>query len=452
MGFAWVHRRAAPGALSAAVRRTVGPRVSIWRYLLPLWALGLTGLTAAASAPVPPSPSTHPVLTEAALVARTQGAAAFLHQQIGADGAFTYRLDARTAAPVPGRYNLLRHAGALLALADYHRVHPPTPPQAAAIDAGWGFVLRCCLAPAGEDASALAVWSPPELTGGRRRAAVAKLGASGLTLAGLARWRLVQPAAVPLETLQALGRFIVSQQGDDGRFQSLHGLAADDVDRDWVSLYYPGEAILGLVLLFEQDPDPRWLAAAIDGLRHLARSREQMAHPPPDHWALMATAEVWRLPPAALSAALPPGFAWSDGAAGTTVAPLLRQHAIGIARSMLAGQIGPPAEACLQGGFNTEGRTTPSATRLEGLLALALVGVVPPRALDLRPGIEAGMAFLLAAQHLDGPVRHAFSRVSSACARTAARSHEVRIDYVQHALSALLMYQAWRPPGTQPPR
>ena len=92
----------------------------------------------------------------------------------------------------------------------------------------------------------------------------------------------------------------------------------------------------------------------------------------------------------------------------------------------------------LDGAFDPGGRTTPAATRLEGLLA-ALEFL--PNA-DVRHKVEEatarGIAFLLRAQITDG----SFAGAITGSVRTSAfDSAAIRIDFVQHALCAWLRYR-----------
>lgn len=413
---------------------------SVGAVLKPLWVALLCGL-------VPPA------LAAPSLAAHTEAAASHLHSTIGPDGRLRYRQHAISGQIIEGRYNVLRHAGSLLALAEYHQMHAPRPDQIAAIESAFSFLRSCCLAPADEDDATgdrLAVWSPPALVGGSRRYPVAKLGGTGLTLAALAQWRRVQPDAVAVTEIQALGRHLVSRQRADGGFLSLHAHEAGQHDPKWESLYYPGEAALGLVLLHEHDRAGGWLVPAIDALRYLARQREGRGPPPPDHWALMATARLFSQPPAELRAALPPGFQWDGEPGAMSLQSLLLAHAQAVTRYML-GEQGPHPDACALGAFTPDGRTTPTATRLEGLAAIA-----PwlPRTTEreiaehdaVLKAVGAGVAFLQAAQIASGPVRGGFSRVSPLCpskeTHTDPRALEVRVDYTQHALSAFLGYRS----------
>lgn len=379
--------------------------------------------------------------TDELMSQRMEVAAHYLHAQVDERGLMVYRRDALTGQVAQGRYNILRHAGTLLALAQYHEEHPPNAEQAQAIERAIGFLRDCCFAPAGEGAAGLAVWSPPEVVGGHRQYAVAKLGGAGLSLAAMTQWRLLNPEAVALDELQALGSFIVSMQSGDGRFRSLHAHGSGQHDPEWVSLYYPGEAALGLIMLFEHDGDVRWLEAGIDALRALARERENQATPPPDHWALLATARLMRLEPSQLDAALPEGFSWHPAEGRIALAPQLLAHGYAVAKVMLSEQKIPKDLTCAQGGFTTDGRTTPTATRLEGLLGLLSVLPESENRSTIRTAVDAGMAFLLAAQHLSGAAAGGFARFSVACTVQDSRAHEVRIDYVQHALSAMHSYR-----------
>lgn len=376
------------------------------------------------------------------LASRMQAAASYLHAQIGSSGKMLYGRSATTAQPLLStRYNLLRHAGTLLALAEYHAEFAPSREQRIAIQAAFGFLRSCCLLPSREGERDLALWSPPEVIGGKRSYPVAKLGGAGLALAAMARWQPIDPGGVQMAEMQALGNFILSMQRPDGLFRSLHALDKGQHDPLWVSLYYPGEAALGLVLLYELDGDTRWLEGAVDALLALAREREGQAFPPPDHWALVATAQLQRVSPAVLQTALPMGFSWQPTAGFLAAKPLLSEHALAVALGMVAEQRPGKAPQCALGGFGADGRTTPAATRLEGLLALLPFLPAGEHQTQIRKAVDAGMLFLLDAQLDDGPVKGAFSRISPRCQSIDPRADEIRIDYVQHALAAMQAYR-----------
>ena len=201
----------------------------------------------------------------------------------------------------------------------------------------------------------------------------------------------------------------------------------------WQSLFYPGEAALGLLMLFEKDPSDVWIASAANALAYLARSRKDSSDVPADHWALLATEKILSLEN---SVELP------------VSRDLLINHAIQISEVMLQDQIEGHERPEYNGGFSKDGRTTPTATRLEGLQAV--LNFLPPGH-EARKRIEfavlRGISFLLRAQIGEGKYSGGFPRAIGKIGQDSpdagtfnVRATEVRIDYVQHALSAMIQY------------
>ncbi len=321
-------------------------------------------------------------------------------------------------------YNIVRHAGAIYSLAMFNRVHPDTDAVNAMVRAA-NFMRANCLAPDARS-SALAVWSQPPPANTK-----AELGATGLGLIALTGVEQSRQHSIPLAELQGLGKFVLFLQKPDGSFYSRY-YADKGLDPDWKSLYYPGEAVLGLVSLYELDHSQRWLVAAGKGLAYLAKSREGAQEVPPDHWALIATAKFF------------PYYAQS--ACPVSRGDLVR-HAARICERFLREQVTGASDVRLNGGFDAGGRTTPTAIRLEGLLAA--LEFLPKSDGDLRARIETavqrGIAFLLNAQITSGQYAGGMpgAVVATGSPRSARSVSEVRIDYVQHALSAWLRYEEY---------
>jgi len=128
----------------------------------------------------------------------------------------------------------------------------------------------------------------------------------------------------------------------------------------------------------------------------------------------------------------------------------LLRHTIQISEAILGQQVSLTDSALLLGGFTKDGRTTPTATRLEGLLAA--LEVIPNRNTKIRKritkSVQRGMVFLTNAQVLTGEHAGAMPRAirqlpddgTSKVKSFNRRATEVRIDYVQHALSAMIQY------------
>jgi hypothetical protein len=374
------------------------------------------------------------------MVERIDWAAEYLHRAVTPAGRFVYRRDLYSEVENLHRYNFLRHAGTVYAMAEYHSLRGKYLDTAALMRAV-DYLVECCVAPVCGQPNLLALWSLPELTGSRRPFRQAKLGGTGLALAALVQVEFLLPGTTEPRVLRQLAEFLLFMQKADGSFFAKFIPSQGGRDESWVSLYYPGEAALGLIMLYELDSDHRWLIAAMDGLRYLARVREGHQDVPADHWALLATARLFRQDPAVLQRASPAGIAWNQPQ-GASIKRALLAHVEVVVEKMLAEQVREDRLACRIGGFNPDGRVAPTATRLEGLLAAWSILPEGPLRQRVRQAVDAGSNFLTAAQVDAGPYRGAFTRYHPQCASPEPRADEIRIDYVQHALAAMLAYAA----------
>jgi hypothetical protein len=390
--------------------------------MIPRRALLALGLSACApvevARPRPPSQTPSPVVApveapstgppRSALREAIDLSAEYLVRSCREDGSFVYSIHLEHD-DLDDDYNVLRHAGAIYALADYH-ARWPSPDTAAAILRARDN-LRSFMAPLPERPEIWAIWShddPRE----------AKLGGAGLALVALDR----------LEERQRLARFVAFMQKPDGGFHSKF-FARRGFDAEWVSLYYPGEAALGLAMLHEDDPAGGWGEIAKRALLFLAGSRRHEARVPADHWALIASERLLRD-----SGDL---FATDDREA-------IVAHSRQVVSAMLAARPDHAPNSPRRGSFTIDGRTTPTATRLEGLLAarghVALAELEGP----MDAAIDDGIDFLSRAIVRDGEHRGAMPRAIARIERFSPtgsfnrRAMEVRVDYVQHALSAFL--------------
>jgi hypothetical protein len=344
-------------------------------------------------------------------------ATAYLVRACGPDGKFAYRVEIGSGRE-SASYDIIRHEGAVYALAMANRFHPD-PKVAEAIIRAVGF-LRQNYAGAAGGPNQLAVWSRPLAESAERQ--YAELGGAGLGLVALMAARRIDPKSVSLEDLQALGRFILFLQKDDGSFVNKYSLKDGPVPH-WESLFYPGEAALGLVALYEADHSSQWLVAAAKALAYLAKSGAGLATVPADHWALIATAKL---------------MPYSDQVQSAVSRDALIRHAIQICDSIVREQFRGGPTARLDGAFDPIGGTAPAATRLEGLLAAQ--SFLPAGELRdrIETAVERGIGFLLRVQISSGPQA---GGMPGAVLNRAVDSGDVRIDYVQHALCAWLNYK-----------
>lgn len=347
------------------------------------------------------------------------------------DGKFEYRINMDPTIKVKDKYNILRHAGALYAMSMYYERHHDENMWSAIERAGRYLRDESILPIPGEN-NMLAIWSIPEVNGSDDPLQI-KLGGIGLGLVALLSIEKIFPGFTPLPSLKALGRSILYMQKEDGSYYSKYIPSMGGNQDNWQSLYYPGEAALGLLMLYEKDPSRIWLESAYRALEHLAHSRENSADIPADHWALLATAKILSLEN-------------NDEVPISKV--LLVKHAVQICETMIRDQIYDLARPKYDGGFAEDGRTTPAAIRLEGLLA-ALSFL--PRNLDIYKRIDAsiprGISFLIRAQIKKGEFTGAMPRAvdrmhgnSPDVKKFNRRATEVRIDYIQHAMCAMMQY------------
>jgi hypothetical protein len=263
-----------------------------------------------------------------------------------------------------------------------------------------------------------------------------KVGGAGLALVAFAEHAAVtggQARPGDLETMRALARFILHAQYADGHFRGnrdLEGETGKKLKRElW---YYTGEAILGLLRLYAVDPQAVYLDGARRGADWVIRTRDagvaanRLEH---DHWMSYAFDDLYRR---------------------TGTAAYL-DHALDIARAIAAAQRSSErAPAADYVGTFFEAQTAPGATRLEAYdsdIRLCRFAGRPDGWL-VEPATQAAGA-LLAQQFapendywLKNPAK------AEGGERESPTESDVRIDYVQHAMSAWLhLARALRDPA-----
>ena len=141
--------------------------------------------------------------------------AAFLHQIIKPNGQFIYRINLNPKVKLKKKYNMLRHAGTMYALAMYYDLYPDAT-SLAILESASQF-LQDYLKPIPERDDLLAIWSSPEITGSKNPLQV-KLGGAGLGLVALANLEKIKPGTVSHDDLKKIGRFIIYMKKKDGSF------------------------------------------------------------------------------------------------------------------------------------------------------------------------------------------------------------------------------------------
>ena len=383
-----------------------------------------------------PLPAVVAKIPQADLDAAIKGAGEFLLRHTDSSGRFTYVVEADGRSDGT-KYNVVRHAGTIYALGELATGGAGGAEVRSAIFRASDYLIRNHVdrfdgsayglaVPGGnESLRPMAVWSlPGEETKDDERAA--KLGGIGLGLVGLSAGNRAGMEAASVELLRGLAASVELMQRDDGHFVSKIR-ERRGIDPRFVSLYYPGEAVLGLVRLYRIDRDRRWLGVSGKAIAALMKARASIpdSELPADHWLLIAIGEIASVVTAepALASKFP--FSQTD----------MLTHGIRIADAMLAEQ----RRADGGGAFTPDRRSTPTATRLEGIGALlASLPADDPARSRLTDAAHHGTLFLLKCQSRESGTRAGGIPRSCRADARGRRSKEIRIDYVQHTLSAFL--------------
>ena len=362
-------------------------------------------------------PWEHPEVTPEVLLQRSVWAADYLLSSISEEGKIRYLYDPVYDRTLPG-YNLLRHGGTTYSLLQaYQRTR--FEPYLAGSQAAIRFLLRYTrtdqrTGPYG---------------GGTVRYVVEsshiKLGGAGLGLVMLAEYQLATGDETYVPQAQEMALFIVSQQKEDGEFVYFAPKRIRGEPKDDISLYYPGEAILGLAKQYALDGNPLWLETAERGAKWLIEVRDQGIPPKRlknDHWLMIALSYLYEI----------------------TGDEQYLQHSLALAQAVRFQQARHEDHVRYHrdyaGGYYEPPRSTPAATRGEGLVAVldtcALAGVDCEWVRDV---------LLKTVQH---ELQCQYTPQSLWWVKNPERSFgafhggivdvQVRNDYTQHNLSSLL--------------
>ncbi|MBN1443127.1 MAG: hypothetical protein JXA90_10470, partial [Planctomycetes bacterium] len=302
----------------------------------------------------------------------------YLRRAVSPDGRFTY-----SYRPLGGiaedDYNLVRHAGTVYAMYELLEEAGDAGLLAAAERAA-DYLLRF-VQPFGEAEDGMSILASEDRV---------KLGGVALAIVALVQRSRVTGDRGSAAVLERLGRYLLHSQRDDGSFVHERHLPSGRPREDFVSDYYPGEALLALLRLNAFDGGERWLEAAERGARYLIRVRDrgvetrELIH---DHWLLYALSELYRRRP---------GEEYLE-------------HAMRICEAIIARQTVDSPHADLRGSYGDPPRSTPAATRSEGLLAAHRMASGSGRADLAQRILEAarrGVAFQLRTQLGPGSTLH----------------------------------------------
>jgi hypothetical protein len=339
--------------------------------------------------------------------ASVRDGAVYLVRNMRADGRFAYSIDGRTGV-LSEDYNWPRHAGTegFLARAGRELAEPALVQAALRAEAYMRKeAVRSC---AGD----------PCVADGN----IAYLGSTALALIALTELvRAGETQLVP--DVASFARTVRKAQRADGEFMHVFRLdsgAAEDTQLP----YFSGEAVYALTLAYEITNAPEDLDAAVRGLRYLVGPAWDFFgsayYRAEEHWTCQAMAQLWRH--RKNEEALRFCLSWFD-----VQASLLRP----------SGGFSPVAIIAP--------RLTPTASKSEATLAIASV-LRQERQSTARidAQLSSSLQLLLDAQFRPGP-KHLFADPEQMHGGMPGGLGDltVRIDYLQHAESAMLAYVSY---------
>jgi hypothetical protein len=251
-------------------------------------------------------------------------------------------------------YNLLRHGGTTYSILQaYDRTR--FAPYRLAAEAALDYLFERCkrdvrTGPFGPNDGGETMWV---LSPGRK----VKLGGAGLALVAIDQYvESTRNKGKYLSEARAFGRFLVASQKKSGEFIYFPALTPDGpITSTDGSAYYPGEAILGLIKLHSWDPNPMWLDTAVRAadwlieVRDKGKSERQLAN---DHWLMLALSYLYHY----------------------TGKESYLTHSLNLAKSVeyqyLKNKSAWKKYPDFRGGYYDPPRSTPAATRGEGLGAV----------------------------------------------------------------------------------
>jgi hypothetical protein len=335
----------------------------------------------------------------------------YLKRSVRPDGSFVYLYQPRTEK-TPEAYNILRHAGTVYSMLELYEITGDDDLLQAtrrAIE----YLIRSI--------------RPCQL-GGETLACVVegnnvKLGGNALAVVALAKYTGINNDQNYMPTLLKLARWIQRSQRENGEFFPHKQSYPAGEAPDFVSQYYPGEAILALMRIYELNGDESFLDSAERGAQYLINIRDknladsELNH---DHWLLYALNELYRYKPN----------------------PLYLNHSMRIARAIRESQVRNPKYPDWFGGYYRPPRSTPTATRSEGLYAayqLARDFGDPEDAEQILQSLENGIRFQLQTQFRPESVLY-LKKPQRALGgfHSSLTNFEIRNDYVQHNISSIL--------------
>jgi hypothetical protein len=257
-----------------------------------------------------------------------------------------------------------------------------------------------------------------------------KIGGNALSILALAKYTEVTDDNQYIPIMQDLATWITELLDKNGKLIVHKQKYSTGKASDFVSRFYPGEAIFALVRIHQIDKNEKWLDAAEKIAHYLINIRDKNASInsiTTDHWLLYGLNELYR----------------------KRRNELYLKHSLFIARATMLRQLKPgETKLELEGGHpfkpGMEPKATHAACQSEGLgsvYRLALECGYKKEALKIRQTIHDTIKFQLQMQFRPESTMYLDNKklITGAIHRTL-KDLEVRNDYTQHNISSFISY------------
>lgn len=121
-----------------------------------------------------------------------------------------------------------------------------------------------------------------------------KLGGAAATLLAFTKYMKITGNKTYLPLCRKIANAILSLQDKDGKFTHVLEYPTLEIKDIFRIVYYDGEAVFGLLRLYEIDRDSRWLDAAAKSFNHFIRDNYWQNH---DHWLSYCANEITKYIP-----------------------------------------------------------------------------------------------------------------------------------------------------------
>ncbi len=332
----------------------------------------------------------------------------YLLRCVNDKGKFIYKYEPQTDS-VPKSYNILRHSGTIYSMLELYELtgnEALLDGSRRAIKHLLEFIEPCIASPD----EALCVVEDGYV----------KLGGNALAIVALTKYTELTKDKTYMSTILKLGKWIQNVQNETGEFLVYKQTYPEGTNTDFVSDYYPGEALFAMMLIYELNNQEEWLDSAELGAQYLINIRDKDSISE-DHWLVYALGKLYKHRPKLI----------------------YLDHALKIAHKMVNRQIrNPKYPKDWIGGYYRPPRSTSCAIRTEALcIAYELANKAnnEEAVSEILEAIRLGIMFQLQTQFRNESILY-LNDPSRALGgfHKSLTDFEIRIDYVQHNISSLI--------------